>query len=70
MGRSAAAAALSEIGGRGRRCRQKWLLLAANGAISPAESHTSRAAMSQEKSSAGGNRACGWRLPHRSGWHF
>jgi len=70
MGRSAAAAALSGKGGRGGRCRQKRRFLAAIVAFSAAESHASRAAMSQEKFSGRGRRACGWRLPQCSGWHF
>jgi len=48
MGRSAAAAALSGKGGRGGLCRQKRRLSAAIGAFSAAESHVSRAAMSQK----------------------
>jgi len=49
MDRSAVAAALSGKGDRGDRCRQKRRLSAAIGGFSAAESHASRAAMSQEK---------------------
>jgi len=48
MGRSAAAAALSGKGGRGGLWRQKRRLSAAIGTFSAAESHASRAAMSQK----------------------
>jgi len=57
MGRSAAAAALSGKGGRGGLCRQKRRLSAVIGAVSAAESHASRAAMSQKKFSGGASGA-------------